>query len=137
ERAGDELPVFVVDRALAQGLAHALRYAAVDLAFDNHRIDDDPEIIDSGPGHDFRISGLRVDFHFADVTTGRESKVGRIVKGALLQARFELLTGKFVCDVSVERDVAPCCRFVGAGNAEFSVLEFDGALGSYESMGGS
>ena len=46
---GHELAGLVVDRALVQRLADALRDAAMDLALDDHRVDDDAEIVDRGP----------------------------------------------------------------------------------------
>ena len=92
ERAGHELAVLVVDRALQQRLADALGDAAVDLALDDHRIDrrcrnhrprSRPTIS--------RLAGVRIDLDLADVAAGREGEVGRVVERALLQARLELL----------------------------------------------
>ena len=90
ERAGHELAVLVVDRAFEQRLADALRDAAMHLALDDHRIDDDAEIVDRGPADDLGVAGLRIDLDLADVAAGREGEVGRIVERALLQARLEL-----------------------------------------------
>ena len=59
QRAGDELTVLVIDHAFEQRLADALRDAAVDLALDDHRIDDGAEIIDRGPRDDLALAGLR------------------------------------------------------------------------------
>ena len=66
----------------------------------------------------------------------RESEIGRIVERALLQAGLEFLTGEFVRDIGIERDVGPGGRLVGAGDAEFSVLELDVALCRFEHIGG-
>ena len=136
ERAGHELAVLVVDRALAQRLADALGDAAVDLALDDHRVDHHAEIIDRGPGHDLGVPGVGIDLDLADVAAGREGEVGRIVERTLLETRFKLLAIEFVGDVGVERHVAPGGRLVGAGDAEFSVLELDVALGGFEHVGG-
>src|SRR6266576_715907 len=46
ERAGHELAVLVIDRAFEQRLADPLRDPAVDLTLDDHRIDEDAEIVD-------------------------------------------------------------------------------------------
>ena len=45
ERRGHELAVAVVDRAFEQRLADALREAAMDLALDDHRVDQPAEIV--------------------------------------------------------------------------------------------
>ena len=58
QRAGDELAVLVVDRALEQRLADALRDAAVHLALDDHRVDHGAEVVDRGPGDDLALAGL-------------------------------------------------------------------------------
>src|SRR5258706_2736897 len=51
-RAGDELPgMRVVVAALGQGLPDSLRKASVDLAFDDHRIDDPAEVGHRGEVH--------------------------------------------------------------------------------------
>jgi hypothetical protein len=52
KRAGYELAILVVVRVLAQRLADTLRNAAVHLALDDHRIDDDAEIVHRRPGDD-------------------------------------------------------------------------------------
>ena len=44
--AGQELAALVVDEPLAQRLADALGHRAVDLALDDHRIDDGPAVLD-------------------------------------------------------------------------------------------
>src|SRR5208282_6946073 len=102
------------NRAFTKRLADALHDAAVDLALDDHRIDDDAEIIDPGPGDDLGVASLRIDLHLADVAAGWEGEVCRIVERSLLQAGLKLLAGEFVGDVRVERHVAPRRGFVGA-----------------------
>src|SRR5713226_2620454 len=66
ERAGHELAVLVVDRAFEQRLAHALGDPTMDLALDDHRIDEDPEIVDRGPIDDVGLAGIGIDLHLAD-----------------------------------------------------------------------
>ena len=61
ERAGQQLPVLVVDGLLDHRLADALRQPAVDLPFDDERVDQIPGVVD---GHEFqqrRLAGLAVD----------------------------------------------------------------------------
>ena len=69
------------------------------------------------------------------MNAGREGKVGRIVERALFQSRLQLLTGEFVRDIGVERDVAPGRGFVGAGDGELSILELDVAFSRLEHKG--
>ena len=52
ERAGDRLAAVVVADFLHQRLADALRDAAMQLAGDDHRVDDGAEIVDAGVAHD-------------------------------------------------------------------------------------
>src|SRR5262249_51912687 len=47
ERAADELAAAVVGATLEQRLADALGEAAVDLALDDHRIDDRADVVDA------------------------------------------------------------------------------------------
>src|SRR5262249_35136837 len=135
ERAGDELAVLVVDRALEQRLAYALRDAAVNLALDDHRIDHGAEIIDRGPGDDLAFAGLRIDLDLADVTAGGKGEVGGIVERPFLQSRLQLLAGEFVRDIGVERDLAPGRGLVGARDRELAVLEHDVAFGRLQHVG--
>src|SRR5262249_32263115 len=134
-RAGDELAVLVVDRALEQRLPHALRDAAVNLALDDHRVDHGAEIIDRGPGDDLAFAGLRIDLDLADVAAGGRGDSGAIVACALLQTRVQLLAGEFVRALGVERDLAPGRRLVGARDRELAVLEDEVAFGRLQHVG--
>ena len=134
ERAGDELAVLVIDRALVQRLADTVGDAAVNLALDDHRIDNNAEVIHGGPGDDLGVAGLRINFDFADVAAGGEGEIGRVPERALLQPGLELLAVEFVRDVSVERHASPRHRLVGAGDAELAVLELDVGFGGFEQM---
>src|SRR5580692_8469687 len=84
ERAGHELAPLVVNCALTQCLPYSLRDAAVDLALDNHRIDDDAEIVHRRPGDNLGVAGFRIDLDLADMATGRESEIGRVVERGFL-----------------------------------------------------
>src|SRR5262249_25641949 len=74
-------------------------------------------------GDDLAFAGLWIDLDLADVTAGGKGEVGGIVERPLLQSRLQLLAGKFVRDIGVERDLAPGRRLVGARDREFPVLE--------------
>src|SRR5262245_29515322 len=73
ERTGNELTVLIVDNLLAQYLPYALSNPAVDLPFDQHRIDDAPYIIHDTVTGDLPIAGLRVHLDFADVASVRKA----------------------------------------------------------------
>jgi len=48
ERAREQLPVVIIHDVLEQHLSKALHHAAMDLAFDQHRIHHAPDIVDDG-----------------------------------------------------------------------------------------
>ena len=58
-----------VNNILKQGLTNALSKAAMNLPFDNHRIDNHAEIIDGGKAIDGQRPVSGIDFHFANLTT--------------------------------------------------------------------
>ena len=136
QRSGDELAVAIIDRAFQQRLADALRDAAVHLARDDHRIDDDAEVIDRHPLLDTGEPGLGIDLDLADVAARRKREVGGVVERTLLEAGLELRPDELVGDISLQRDVAPRRRFVGPGDGELAVLEDDVGLGRFEHMRG-
>src|SRR5580704_5405143 len=74
ERAGQKLTIAVVDGLFHQRLADALYDAAVELAFNDERIDDDAEVVDTGILGDLDDSGLRIDLDLGDMAAVR---VGR------------------------------------------------------------
>ncbi len=59
--------VRIVDAVFEQGLADALSRTAMDLTFDDHRIDHVAEIVHDGVGDDVRRAGFRIDLQFAQV----------------------------------------------------------------------
>ena len=67
ERAGEQLAFVVVDRMLHQRLADALHHAAVELALDDHRIDDGAEIVDRRVSHHLDDAGFGIDLDLGDV----------------------------------------------------------------------
>src|SRR5690606_38376746 len=74
ERAGDQLAVLAVDRALVQRLADALADAAVDLAGQQLRVDHLAEVVDDGVAQDLGLAALRVDLALAYVAAVREGR---------------------------------------------------------------
>src|SRR3954470_24576522 len=67
EGAGEQLPVLVENDALHQRLPDALRDAAVDLSFDEERIDDGAEVVDADVALDADDAGLRIYLDLADM----------------------------------------------------------------------
>ena len=106
----------------------------MDLAFDDHRIDQPPEIVRRHEVDEGGFAGGGIDFHFADVGAGREGEVGRVVERAFLQARLHAV-GQIVRGVGGERDHRQRDRLVGAGDLELAVLDDDVVLGCLELMG--
>ena len=82
ERGGHELAAGVVDRAFEQRLADALREAAMDLALDDHRVDQPAEIVGGDEIDEGGLAGAGIDLEFADIGAGREGEVGRVVERA-------------------------------------------------------
>ena len=68
ERARQQLPaVRIVDRMLQQRLPDALHDAAMDLAFEQKRIDGAAEVVDDRVAFDGDDAGLRIDLDLDDV----------------------------------------------------------------------
>ena len=79
QRAGHQLAgLGVVDDLLEQRLGDALRDAAVQLAFDDHRVDDVAAVVDGDVLLQIDVAGRRIDFDDADVRAERPHEVGRI-----------------------------------------------------------
>ena len=77
----------IVSAKLPQCLADALSAAAVRLAVDDHRIDGTPDIVNCGVTHEFERSGLRIDFHFANMSPIRKAQLlDRLATGGGKQA---------------------------------------------------
>src|SRR4029077_1010254 len=108
----DELPLLVVANPFEQSLANTLRDAAMHLALDDHRVDDDTEIIDRRPPIDPGRAGARIDLDLADMHARREGEIRGVVERALLQTRLELLAGEFMRDIRLQGDRAEIGRFI-------------------------
>ena len=61
QRAGEHLAVFAEEHLFAQRFAEALRHAAVNLALDDHRVDDYAAVIDQHELLDGRLAGFAID----------------------------------------------------------------------------
>ena len=66
-RAAEQLALLVINDVFQQGLANALRNAAMELTVHQHRIDDGAEIVDCRVLHHLRVARDGVDLHLADV----------------------------------------------------------------------
>src|SRR5207302_1978251 len=124
---GKQLPaVLIVDRLLIQGLADALRDAALDLSFDDHVIDDAADVVATDEARELDLSGLGIEFDLANLGAvgpgRRRGRLGRRYAERLLRlARRELS----------EPDGA-----VGAGNPEGAVAILDVARRRLERLRG-
>src|SRR5207249_12262006 len=65
----EEVPVLVVDGLLEHRLGQALQDSAVDLSFDNHRIDLVAHVIDGVVASDLHLARLPVHIDDADMAT--------------------------------------------------------------------
>src|SRR5205807_4228294 len=125
--SGKQLPaVLIVDRLLIQGLADALRDAALDLSFDDHVIDDAADVVATDEARELDLSGLGIEFDLANLGAvgpgRRRGRLGRRYAERLLRlARRELS----------EPDGA-----VGAGNPEGAVAILDVARRRLERLRG-
>src|SRR5215831_7512608 len=118
----------VVMAALGQRLADALGEPAVHLAFDDHRVDDLAEVVDRGEVHDPDVAGVGVDLDLADMASGREGEVRRVVEGVLVQPRFELVQGVVVGYIRCQRYLGKGLLLVGALHDESAVPKLDVGL---------
>ena len=74
----------------------------MDLALDDHRIDQPAEIVGRDKIDKAGLSGAGIDLEFADVCARREREIRRIVERALLEARLHSI-GQVVRGVGGER----------------------------------
>ena len=121
-------------RGFHQSLADSVGDAAMNLALDDHRIDELAEVVDGGPAVDRDDAGLRIDLEFADMDAGRKGEVRRVPEGGLLQARLQFLTIELVRGIGVQRDRDEVDRFVRALDRELAVLELDVLVRSLQNM---
>ena len=60
----------------------------MDLALDDHRVDDAPEIVGAGEIQQRNDAGLAIDLYLGNVATGRIGEIRWIVEGGLFEAGF-------------------------------------------------
>ena len=126
----------IVDAAFEQRLSDPLRKTAMNLPFDDHRIDDVAEVVYCGPAIDRRMPRSRIDLDLANVGARGEREVGRIVERVLVESGFELVERIVVRDIRGQRDARERDVLVGAGDAELAVLELDVVLARFEQVRG-
>ena len=120
-----ELPgLAIVDAVLAESLAEAVRYAAMDLAVHDQRIDRAPDIVDSRVAHDFDEPGSGIDLNLADMAAVREA---REIHGlvAFARERAAQLVRQIVALQSLSGDLEDSERTVGSLDPEAAILEFE------------
>ena len=87
ERRGERLPALVVDDALVERAADALRDAAADLALDDHRVHERAAVVVDDVPEEREVPGLDVDLDDRRVAPAREGRVGRRVVPVRLEPR--------------------------------------------------
>src|SRR2546430_1951066 len=65
QRPGEELAALVVHRLLVERLSGALRDAAMHLPFDDHVIDDAPDVVAAREARELHLAGFTIDLHLA------------------------------------------------------------------------
>ena len=91
ERRVEQLAGLVVGHPLVERAADALRDAAVDLALDDHRVDQVAAVVDDGVLEDRDLGGLRVGLDDHGVHAGGERRALGRVEVLALQARLVVL----------------------------------------------
>ena len=125
ERAGQELPRGGVEAdVLHQHLAHTLRDAAADLAFEQERVHHRADIVDHAVAQDLDFAGLLVDLELADMAAVREVLLLAGEGGAGDQAEIHAL-GQVLRVQRFLGDLADRQGTVRARGREESVLEVD------------
>jgi hypothetical protein len=70
KRAGEELTARrVIHAILAQRLAYPLHDTAMDLAFDDQRVEYHADIVDCGVGDESQLAGIRIDLDLGGGTS--------------------------------------------------------------------
>src|SRR4029453_9149544 len=107
--------IAIVDDRFGERLADALDGAALDLAFDEQRVDHAPDVVHRRVGRDFDRAGLGIDLDLADVTAVGPRCVGD-------------LAGRGDDDATValaSREVEEADATVGAGDNVFAIGVFE------------
>src|SRR5215510_1773395 len=86
QRTRQQLAVLVINNLFVQSLADTLHESAMDLAFNEQRIDHVSTVIDRDVFRDLRFSGLSIDFHDAHVGTEWKREIRRLEETSCVQA---------------------------------------------------
>jgi hypothetical protein len=109
----------------------------VQLALDDHGIDDSADVVDGRVVDELNDASIRVDFHFGDVGPAGETEVVWIVVGLLLQPRLERLERIVVWHIGGECDIRERFLAIGADHRERATLECDVLLACLQEMRGN
>src|SRR5262249_32622898 len=97
----------------------------MELALNDHGIDDCAYVVDSRIVNELHDAGIRVDLPFSDVGATRKAEVDRIIIGLFLQTWLERLEGIVVRHISSERDIRERFSAIGTDHREHPTLECD------------
>ena len=124
QRRGEDVAGLVVNDLLQQRIADALRHPAVDLAVDDHRIDQPAGVLRDQEFLDFNPPGFDVDFD-----DRRMARIGerarRVVGRGLHDARLDLAVEPVDLMVGGARQGADRQQTIGAGHARVPGLQHD------------
>src|SRR5207244_9697384 len=93
-----ELPINVVPNLFAERLPDPLRYSAVQLALDQHRVDHVAVIVDCDIALDLDVAGVRINFDKGDVRAEGEGEVRWVEEARSFQASLDSL-GKVLAEI--------------------------------------
>src|SRR3989442_909145 len=105
QRPGEELAALVVHRLLVERLSGALRDAAMHLPFDDHVIDDAPDVVAAREARELDLAGFTIDLHLAGL---------RAVRPRRRRRRFGGRHPEYLARLP-SRELAERDRSVGAG----------------------
>ena len=125
ERPRHQLAVGVVDGLLQKHLAKTLHHAALNLAFDQKRIDDGAQIIDRGIAHDVRRARVRIHLHLGDMATIGECGRDRLCDDMINVERGRNALRQFGAAAYARSKLQQADRTVGPCNDKAPRLVFD------------
>ncbi len=112
-----------------------LHHAALNLAFDQQRIDDSAEIVDCGVAH--HVGGAVSDqFHLGDVTAVRERRRHRLIDHMIDVERGRHAIGQLEPSTQFRGELDEADRTVGAGDGEPAGLYSMSPHGSFQHVRG-
>ena len=88
EVRGEVVARFIVSNFLHEGDGEAFGQTTVNLALDNHWVDDRAAIVHREEASDFGFAGVRIDINDRDIRAVREDHVGWVVVQGGLEAGF-------------------------------------------------